>query len=123
MPLLFFTLQVACKVDLLYMAEDAPPASAACGQHVLLGLASSSAVPKCLFPVQVAREVFNVCMAKTLRDKTRILVTNQLQFVNSADLIVHMSNGRIQERGTYEELLAKQGAFAQMMSGSEVCTG
>ena len=62
-------------------------------------------------------------MAKTLRDKTRILVTNQLQFVNSADLIVHMSNGRIQERGTYEELLAKQGAFAQMMSGSEVCTG
>ena len=79
--------------------------------------------PTASFPVQVAREVFNVCMAKTLRDKTRILVTNQLQFVNSADLIVHMNNGRIQEMGTYDELLAKQGAFAQMMSGSEVRAG
>ena len=108
----------------MYMAGGAPPASAACGQYVALGLASTcSAVPYRPVPVQVAREVFNVCMAKTLRDKTRILVTNQLQFVNSADLIVHMNNGRIQEMGTYEELLAEQGAFAQMMSGSEVCAG
>lgn len=36
----------------------------------------------------VARNLFQNCIAKYLQDKTRILVTHQMQFLKQADVIV-----------------------------------
>ncbi len=69
---------------------------------------------------QVAREVFNNCLMGELKNTTRILVTNQLQFVSPADIAIFMANGKIAEIGTYSELMAKGEQFAQLMSQAEV---
>lgn len=37
---------------------------------------------------RVARHLYNKCIIEYLRDKTRILVTHQLQFLKRADNIV-----------------------------------
>eukprot|EP00095_Tigriopus_kingsejongensis_P011739 snap_masked-scaffold613_size124221-processed-gene-0.1 protein:Tk11739 transcript:snap_masked-scaffold613_size124221-processed-gene-0.1-mRNA-1 annotation:"abc transporter abcc1" len=50
-----------------------------------------------------------------LQDKTRILVTNCVAILDRVDLILVMANGQISERGTYEELLAKEQDFARLI--------
>lgn len=64
--------------------------------------------------------MFNRCLMGELRDKTRILVTNQLQFVSPADIAIFMAGGKIAEIGTYSELMARGEQFAQLMSQAEV---
>jgi hypothetical protein len=68
----------------------------------------------------VAREVFNRCIMGVLREKTRILVTNQLQFVSAADTAIFMAAGRVAEIGTYSQLMSRGDSFAQLMSQAEV---
>ena len=51
---------------------------------------------------------------------TRILVTNQLQFVNGSDLVLFMDGGCIAEAGTYSELMKADQGFAQLMQQAEV---
>ncbi|MEW5303174.1 MAG: hypothetical protein WDW36_005892 [Sanguina aurantia] len=55
----------------------------------------------------VGRVLFDECICGLLADKTRLLVTHQLQYLPAADLIVVMSEGRIQDMGTYEGLTSK----------------
>ncbi|XP_035826216.1 multidrug resistance-associated protein 1 [Aplysia californica] len=50
-----------------------------------------------------------------LKNKTRILVTHGIHFLPQVDTIVVMSDGQISEMGTYEELLAHDGPFAQFL--------
>lgn len=70
--------------------------------------------------LQVAREVYNTCLTGVLGRKTRVLVTNQLQFVSGADHILYMQDGHIEEQGTYDELIKADRGFAQLMSQAEV---
>lgn len=55
-----------------------------------------------------------------LRNKTRILVTNQLQFVSPADTAIFMCGGQIAEIGSYSSLMSRGKSFAQLMSQAEV---
>lgn len=64
--------------------------------------------------------MFNKCLMGELRNKTRILVTNQLQFVSPADTAIFMSAGRIAEIGSYSSLMSRGDSFAQLMSQAEV---
>ncbi|XP_059903407.1 multidrug resistance-associated protein 1-like [Gadus macrocephalus] len=50
-----------------------------------------------------------------LRDKTRVLVTHGMSFLPQADLILVMVDGEITESGSYQELLSRQGAFAEFI--------
>lgn len=43
--------------------------------------------------------------------------------MQSADQIVVMQNGRIAEKGTHNELLARQGCYSQLMSSQEMILG
>ncbi|XP_018576132.1 probable multidrug resistance-associated protein lethal(2)03659 isoform X2 [Anoplophora glabripennis] len=52
----------------------------------------------------VGKHLFHECFKKYLKDKTRILVTHQLQFLKEADIIVIINNGRIEKICTYSEL-------------------
>ena len=70
--------------------------------------------------VQVAREVYNHCVRGTLNQKTRILVTNQLQFVAGSDRVLYMAEGKIAEAGTYNELMKAGKGFAKLMQQAEV---
>jgi len=50
-----------------------------------------------------------------LRNKTRLLVTHGIHFLPQVDQIIVIKEGRISECGTYSELLANSGAFAEFL--------
>ncbi|RZF36743.1 hypothetical protein LSTR_LSTR005056 [Laodelphax striatellus] len=50
-----------------------------------------------------------------LKKKTRVLVTHGISFLPEVDFIIVVNNGQISEQGTYKELLAKKGAFADFI--------
>lgn len=52
--------------------------------------------------------------------RTRLLVTNQLQYARPADRILYMADGRVVDAGTYDELMERGGGFAQLMQQTEV---
>lgn len=47
--------------------------------------------------------------------QTRVLVTHAVTYLPEVDHILVMNNGAISESGTYKELLAKKGAFADFL--------
>jgi len=47
---------------------------------------------------------------------TRIVIAHRLSTIRRCDRILMLEEGRIIEEGTYEELIAKNGAFADMVS-------
>lgn len=51
-----------------------------------------------------------------LHNKTRILVTNSLFCLPDVDFIVVLKNGKITDYGTYEELMAQKGVFAELIT-------
>lgn len=56
----------------------------------------------------VGKHLFEQCILKYLKGKTRILTTHQVQFLKQADLVVVMNNGRIQKVGTFDDLSEKE---------------
>ncbi|XP_061393041.1 probable multidrug resistance-associated protein lethal(2)03659 [Musca vetustissima] len=64
----------------------------------------------------VGRHLFDKCMRGLLRDNIVVLVTHQLQFLQSADQIVIMDKGRICAMGSYESLSQNGHDFAQMLT-------
>ena len=65
---------------------------------------------------RVGRNVFNNCIKKALRGKTRVLVTHQLQYLNQVDHIIVVSEGRIVEQGTFDQLVARNGELNRLLS-------
>ncbi|XP_033099970.1 multidrug resistance-associated protein 4-like [Anneissia japonica] len=53
---------------------------------------------------QVGRHLFDVCIRKGLKDKPCILVTHQLQYLESVDKVLVMKDGQVAGYGTYDEL-------------------
>ena len=51
-----------------------------------------------------------------LHNKTRILVTNSLFVLPAVDYIVVLKNGRVSDYGTYDELMAEKGDFAELIN-------
>ncbi|XP_006608778.1 probable multidrug resistance-associated protein lethal(2)03659 isoform X2 [Apis dorsata] len=52
----------------------------------------------------VGSRIVDECICGFLKDKTRILVTHQIQYLKVADQIIVMNNGNIQAKGSFEEL-------------------
>uniref|UniRef100_A0A8C0VIR1 ABC-type glutathione-S-conjugate transporter n=1 Tax=Cyanistes caeruleus TaxID=156563 RepID=A0A8C0VIR1_CYACU len=60
-----------------------------------------------------------------LKDKTRVLVTHTINILPQVDNIVFLVDGMISETGSYQELLQRDGAFAEFLQTcpmSQVCT-
>jgi ABC-type bacteriocin/lantibiotic exporter with double-glycine peptidase domain len=47
-------------------------------------------------------------------DATRIVIAHRLSTVVNADRIIYLEGGQVREEGTYQELLARGGLFAQL---------
>ena len=50
-----------------------------------------------------------------LKDKTRLLVTHGITYLPKTDHIIVLKNGRVSEQGSYEELVAHKGDFAEFL--------
>ena len=71
--------------------------------------------PLSALDAKVGAKLFHGCIKEHLANKTRILVTNQLQFMPEVDEVVVMDEGRIVEQGTYHALMASNGKLTQLM--------
>ncbi|KAF8322189.1 hypothetical protein DL93DRAFT_2051237 [Clavulina sp. PMI_390] len=64
----------------------------------------------------VGKHVFEHAVQGSLAGKTRVVVTHALHFLPHVDYIITMQDGRIAERGSYNELIAGNGAFAKFVA-------
>ena len=62
----------------------------------------------------IAEYQLNHAMMKATKDKTVIFISHRLSTTRLADRIVMLENGQIVEEGTHQELLEKNGKYAQM---------
>lgn len=59
--------------------------------------------------------LFTECLAGLLKDKTRLLVTNQLHFLPRCDYIYVLHEGAIVEQGSYHELMQSGKRFVELI--------
>jgi len=55
-------------------------------------------------------------MAELRRDRTSFIIAHRLSTIRDADLIVVVDAGRVVEQGTHAELLARRGAYWEMLN-------
>lgn len=67
----------------------------------------------------VGKHLFEQCIKKYLKGKTRILTTHQLQFLKAADLVVIMNNGQIQKVGAFSDLSESELEYLKQESNQE----
>ncbi|CAN8270346.1 unnamed protein product [Cochlearia groenlandica] len=60
--------------------------------------------------------LFHKCVEESLREKTVILVTHQVEFLSEVDQILVMEEGKISQLGKYDELLTMGTAFKQLVN-------
>ncbi|GAM22415.1 hypothetical protein SAMD00019534_055900 [Acytostelium subglobosum LB1] len=68
---------------------------------------------------EVGKHLFEHCIRGVMANKTRVLVTHQLQFIPSADHIIVMDGGRIIQ-GTYDELTTQGIDFESIMKTKQI---
>uniref|UniRef100_A0A803T3A8 ATP-binding cassette sub-family C member 6 n=1 Tax=Anolis carolinensis TaxID=28377 RepID=A0A803T3A8_ANOCA len=66
---------------------------------------------------QVGQHIFKHVLGPTglLKNKTRLLVTNAVHLLPRMDRIIVVMNGEISETGSWQELVARNGAFADFL--------
>ncbi|XP_041834872.1 ATP-binding cassette sub-family C member 4-like [Melanotaenia boesemani] len=68
---------------------------------------------------EVGRHLFEQCICGLLKNKPRILVTHQLQYLKAADQIVVLKEGHMVAKGTYTELQQSGVDFTSLLKKEE----
>lgn len=100
-------------------------ASLSGGQKARIGLARAcyrkAAIyllddPLSAVDAHVSKHLFEQCLRDFLKEKTVILVTHQLQFLQYVDQIIILSNGHVEAVGSYDNLRESGLDFAKLLS-------
>lgn len=67
----------------------------------------------------VGKQMFDECIYKYLKSKTRILVTHQLQYLKRANLIIIVNDGKIEAQGSFEELSRLNMNFSKILLSAD----
>uniref|UniRef100_A0A674EL55 Multidrug resistance-associated protein 4 n=1 Tax=Salmo trutta TaxID=8032 RepID=A0A674EL55_SALTR len=68
---------------------------------------------------EVGRHLFEQCICGILKNKPRILVTHQLQYLQAVDQILVLKEGHVVARGTYSELQHSGVNFTSLLKRDE----
>jgi len=68
---------------------------------------------------EVGRHLFDKCIVEFLSNKTRVLVTHQLQFLKELEHIVLMEEGAVQMEGSFSQLTNSGIDFTKLMLTEE----
>ncbi|KAL3679851.1 hypothetical protein R1sor_022807 [Riccia sorocarpa] len=66
-----------------------------------------------------ASHLFQECVRGALKEKTVVLVTHQVEFLQATDCILVMKDGTIVQSGSYDELVREGGEFGAFVSALE----
>jgi subfamily B ATP-binding cassette protein MsbA len=64
-----------------------------------------------------------LALEEVMRGRTTLVIAHRLSTIESADVIVVIDQGRIVERGTHRELLARAGTYAELYSSQFADSG
>ncbi|KAI8485108.1 Multidrug resistance-associated protein 4 [Branchiostoma belcheri] len=67
----------------------------------------------------VGQHILRECIRGVLAEKTRVIITHQLQHIKAADLIIVMKEGQVSSVGSYEELQAAEVDLLSAKPGEE----
>ncbi len=90
------------------MIEDAP--------LLILDEATSSVDTRTEVQIQKAMNILT-------ENRTSFVIAHRLSTIRDADIIIYMRDGDIRELGTHEELLAKNGMYAELYNSQFVAVG
>ena len=68
---------------------------------------------------KIANHIFDKCIKEYLKEKTVVLVTHQLQFLQKADKIAYLKDGKLNAFGEYNDLINNSPAFIKFLDKVE----
>lgn len=118
-------LEILIKGDLTEIGEKGINLSG--GQKMRVALARSVYADKDIYlfdepfgalDANVSIQVMDECINKTLKNKTRLVITHNLNFLTYADRIIYMKEGKVQFIGKYNELI-KEDYYKSFLSSKK----
>ena len=64
----------------------------------------------------IIEQVVQEALDKAREGRTCIMIAHRLSTIQNTDLIVVIQNGKVQEYGTHQQLLAQKGIYFSMVS-------
>ena len=92
------------------------------GERQLLSFARALAVDPAIFVLDEAtssvdtetEQMIQLALTEVLKDRTSFVIAHRLSTIRKADLILVVHDGKITERGTHRELMAKCGSYYRL---------